>query len=140
MTRPVRSRRCRRGGTNLQCAAVRAVAQALRSHDEALLAVRVEEAGAAWFGTLGGASSGPTPPALPPPETERLADQLIAASSVLAQDDDPSLGLWTQSAGAALHALVLAQREDTATLVVTVQRRVGDVTGVTIHARLRRDA
>ncbi len=140
MTRPVQSRRRRRGGTNLQCDAVQAVAQALRSHHEASLATRVDEAGVVWFRALGEACSGPTPLALPPPETERLADQLIAASSVLAQDDDPSLGLWAQSAGAALHALVLAQRGDTASLVVTVQRRVGDVTGVTIHARLRRDA
>jgi hypothetical protein len=139
MTRPVRSRSPRRSGNRFPRATVTAVTRALRLHDEAELALQVDEAGDAWFRTLGEANVGPMPPALPPAETERLADKLIAASSVLAQDEDPSLGLWAQSAGAALHVLLLAQREDTATLVVKVRSRVGDVAGVTIHARLRRD-
>jgi hypothetical protein len=130
MTSPlVRSRR-RRRGVVLCRGTVAALCERLRGHDEAMLAGAVASAADAWFRVVGTAG-------LQTAETERLADLLVSAGSVLVQDDEPALGHWAQAAAAAITALALAEQEATATVVLRVLLLRGCVVGVSLRAKLR---
>jgi hypothetical protein len=139
MTVSISSPRPRRSGTTVHRDTVADVGRALDAHGEPELARRLVEAADTWLNALG-AAAGPGPAAVPADATSTFGDQLIAASSVLIQDDDPSLGVWALAAGAALHAILKAAREGAVRVRVAIRRRRGTPTGVTIRARPRRDA
>lgn len=107
-----------------------AVCHRLRGSGEAELADSVASAADTWFGVA-------TPVSLQRPDTERLADLLVSAGSVLVQDDDPGLGLWAQAAAAALTAMSLAEREATATVRLRVHWLRSRVVSVSLRAMPR---
>lgn len=129
-----RDRARRRGGAQtFPRRTLAAIAREVRRRGDDPLAAAIDTAVEAWLTALNRRQ----PASLPGDETERLADLLVTASTLLMQDEDPSLGCWAVSAGAALHAHVVAEQDGPVDVHVTARRAAGAITSVTLRAHRR---